>query len=572
GKYLLTGLAEGIIHPGDIAGKFDTVVAGKSFARGSSRIHAPLAFQDAGINLIIAQGERIFSENCANLRIHIVNSASEQAKKLLAGEPVEDEELLSLLPNQAAEIMRSGSLLKYFQDIESGTRPVPQIETAPRPMTIAEKIIAAKTLNKDGQIGVPAVKPGDEVIDVPDICYGYELQTNATVNALRQEFGEDVQVRHPEKVFLYSDHTALLKDENTARLRHQQSEFANGHGITVYEIDPDKGAPAICHTDMVENHAAAGDLVLGNDSHTCSVGCLNTLAIGMGAVDLAGAIAYDKMVIPVPKPIRVNVRGRLPSRWLTTKDAMLQFLATDELRQGIASGRVLEFGGEALDNIPLDQQLKLTNMSIEGNAFTGVIEPNSQIIKFLAEKRGLSEEEIRRHLVYPDLNADYFRTLEIDLSKVVHTVATPGDTQNGRPLSEIRDQHIEIQEAYIGSCTHGTPEDLRQAAEVLQERKVKEGVNFFVQASSRENLEDAIEKGYIRILKDSGAIVLPIGCGACMGAASPEQGLVQEDKRAISATNRNFHGRMGPGDVYLASVYVTAASAVTGYICGPEDI
>lgn len=570
GKFLLTRFAGGVIHPDDISGKFDTVVAGQSFARGSSRIHAPIAFQDAGINLIIAQSERIFSENCVNLGIHIVDPASEQAKKLLGGKTVGDEELLSLLPNQSAEIMRRGNLLKYLKDIEEKRISIPTLETLPRPMTIAEKIIAKNALDANGQTGIIAVKPGDEIVAVPDIYYGYELQTNATVRTLKEEFGDTIQIRHPEKVFLYNDHTALMKDGNTAILRKQQAEFARPLGITNYENDPESGSPAICHTDMVENHALPGQLVLGNDSHTCSVGCLNTLAIGKGALDLAGAMAYDKMVTTIPETIRVNLTGKLPSRWITTKDFMLQFLAREELRQGIASARVLEFGGPALEDIPLEQQYKLTNMAIEGNAFTGIIEPNSQLIKFLIEKRGdLTEEQIKQLMVSPDEGAQYSHTFDIDLSTVELTVAEPGDTQNGRPLSEIKDQHIEIQKVYIGSCTHGTPEDLRQAAEVLRGRKIKEGVKLYVQASSRDNLKFAETKDYIKDIVEAGAQLLPIGCGACMNAGP---GSTEEGEIGLFATNRNFKGRTGKGETYLSSVYVAAASAVKGYICEPEDL
>ena len=567
GQHLLTGLT-GVIKPGEIAGKFDAVVAGQSFARGSSRIHAPLAFQDAGIKLIIAKGERIFSENCANLRIHIVDPASEQAKKLLAGEIVEDEELLSLLPNQQAEVMRSGSLLKYFKAIEEERITIPQIETPLRPMTIAEKIIANKALDANGRIGVTAVKPGDEIIAVPDIYYGYELQTNATISALRQEFGETAQVRHPEKTFLYNDHTALLKDANTAMLRQGQAEFAQSLGITNYEIDPQSGAPAICHTDMVENHALPGQLILGNDSHTCSVGCLNTLAVGKGALDLAGAMAYNKMVVSVPETIRVNLKGKLP-QGVTMKDFMLQFLATDELRQGVASARVLEFGGRALGEISLDQQYKLTNMAIEGNAYTGIIEPNSQIVKFLMEERGLTEDEVKRQMVYPDADATYSNTFDIDLSTVELTVSRPGDTQNGTPLSEITPQRIPIQKIYIGSCTHGTPEDLRQAAEVLRGRKVAKGIKLYVQASSRANLASSESKGYVKDLVDAGAELLPIGCGACMNAGP---GSTEVGETGLFATNRNFPGRTGKGETYLCSPAVAAASAVEGYICGPDRL
>ncbi|OGH47670.1 MAG: hypothetical protein A3A51_03600 [Candidatus Levybacteria bacterium RIFCSPLOWO2_01_FULL_39_10] len=377
GKYALTSLAGGTIAPGDIMeGGFDTLVAGKSFARGSSRIHAPLALQDAGIKLIIAQGERIFAENCVNLRIHLVDFESEQAKRLLEGKSVHEEELFSLLSSQSAEIMRSGNLLRYLKGIEEGRVSVPELSTTQRPMTIAEKIIARNSLNSEGNMGIGTVKPGDEVVATPNIYYGYELQTNATVKVLREEFGEEIEVRDPNKAFFYEDHTALLKDERMATLRREQAGFAKPLGITVYEIDPVRGAPAICHTDMVENHALPGQLVLGNDSHTCTVGALNTLAVGKGALDLAGALAYDKMVLAVPETIRINLTGKLPDG-VSMKDFMLQFGAMPQLKQGrVGSGRVFEFGGQALDEIPFDEQIKLTNMSIELLGFTGVIEPN----------------------------------------------------------------------------------------------------------------------------------------------------------------------------------------------------
>lgn len=436
-------------------------------------------------------------------------------------------------------------------------------------MTIAEKIIARNSLNTDGNTGIGSVKPGDEVVATPNIYYGYELQTNATVKALREEFGEDIEVRNPSKAFFYEDHTALLKDERMATLRREQAGFAKPLGITVYEIDPVRGAPAICHTDMVENHALPGQLVLGNDSHTCTVGSLNTLAVGKGSLDLAGALAYDKMVLTVPETIRINLSGRLPEG-VSIKDFMLQFGAMSQLKQDrVGSGRVFEFGGEALDEIPFDEQIKLTNMSIELLGFTGIIEPNSQIVKFLTERRGMNEEEIRNLMIEADKGAEYSNTFDIDLSSVEPTVATPGDTQNGKPLSEIKEQRVRIDKVYIGSCTHGTVEDLRQSAKVLKGRKIADGMKLYVQASSRENQQRAEEEGLIKEHIDAGAELLPIGCGACISAGP---GSTEEGEIGLFATNRNFPGRTGKGETYLSSPAVAAASAVAGYICGPEDL
>jgi len=570
GNFALTGLRGGVIEPGAIVkGNFQAIVAGPSFGKGSSRIHAPLALQEAGINLIIADAERIFKDNCINCGIYIVKPDTNSAQKLLRHESVPTNEMLKSLSKISQEIMKKGGLLPYFKAIEEKRLPMPTITTPQRSMTMAEKIIAQKVVNQDGRLGVIAVKPGDECIAEPDLDFGYELQSPPARKVLREAFGENIKARRPEKIFLHSDHTALLQNESSRIQRTEQAMFAKSLRITVYEIDDIKGAPAICHTKMLEDHALPGQLILGNDSHTCTLGATNALAIGKGAIDLAGAIAYDKMVLTVPESIRINFHGKLPQN-VTMKDFMLQFGASKELKEErIGSGRIFEFGGEPLSDTPFDEQLKLTNMSVEILGFSGIIEPNKQIIKYLKEKRNMTEEEISKLMVTSDTGAEYARIFDIDLSRIEPTVATPGDTQNGKPLSEIAKQKIKIQKAYIGSCTHGTVEDLRQAAEVLKGKKVAPGVELFVQASSIDNLEEAKSKGHIQVLLDAGAELLPIGCGACMNAGP---GSTKEGEVGIFATNRNFPGRTGKGETYLASPFIVAASAIKGEICGPQDL
>jgi len=569
GKHVLTGLRGGIIKPVNIVeGNFQTIVAGSSFGKGSSRIHAPLALQEAGINLVIADAERIFKDNCVNCGIYIIEPDSNSAQKLMKHESVPTNDVLKSLPKISQEIMKKGGLLPYLKAIEEKRLLMPTITTPQRPMTMAEKIIAQKVVNQDGSTGVIAVKPGDECIAEPDLDFGYELQSPPARKVLRDEFGENIKARRPEKIFLHNDHTALLQDESSKTQRTEQAIFAKSLGITVYEIDDVKGAPAICHTKMLEDHTLPGQLILGNDSHTCTLGAVNALAVGKGAIDLAGAIAYDKMVLAVPESIRINFHGKLPQD-VTMKDFMLQFGASKELKEErIGKGKIFEFGGEVLSEIPFDEQLKLTNMSVEILGFSGIIEPNKQILKYLKEKRNMTDEEISKLMVTSDTEAEYARIFDIDLSKIEPTVATPGDTQNGKPLSEIVKQKIKIQKAYIGSCTHGTVEDLRQAAKILRGKKIAEGVKLFVQANSINNLEEARNKGYIQDLLDAGAELLPIGCGACMNAGP---GSIKEGEKGIFATNRNFPGRTGKGETYLASPLIVAASAIKGFICGPKD-
>jgi len=570
GNFALTGLRGGIIQPGDVTkGNFQVVVAGPSFARGSSRIHAPFALQEAGINIVIAHAERIFGENCVNCGIYLLEPNSSSTQKLLKEGFISINEILEDMPKISQNIMREGGLLPYFKALEEEKISFPQNTTPTRPMTTAEKIIARKILNQDGSIGSVAVKPGDECILEPDQYYGYELQSPPTRQALRTAFGENIKARRPEKISLHNDHTALLTDEFSQTQRKEQTLFAKPLGIKVFESDSVKGAPAICHTKMLEDHALPGQLILGNDSHTCTLGVLNSLAVGKGAIDLAAAIAYDKMVLTVPESIRINLRGRL-AQGVTTKDFMLQLGAIPELKdKRLGSGRVLEFGGEALSKIPFDEQIKLTNMSVELLGFSGIVEPNKQIVAYLQQQRGMRAEEVEELMILSDENAQYAHTFNIDLSNIEPTVAEPGDTQNGKPLSEIVKQKIRIQKAYLGSCTHGTPEDLRQAAEILKGRKISEGVQLFIQASSIGNLAEAKKQGYIQDMIAAGAELLPIGCGACMNAGT---GSTEEGEIGIFATNRNFPGRTGRGQTYLASPAIVAASAVAGFICGPKNL
>lgn len=568
GNFVLTGLRGGVIKPGEVAaGNFQVLVAGPSFAKGSSRIHAPLALQEAGIKIIVAQAQRIFKGNCVDLGVNVVDSMS-KASNLLSQKSTDMQSIFDDLSQISQEVVMHKGLLKYLGALEQGKVQVPAVNIPKRPMTISEKIFASHVLNPDGSTSVQFIKPGVECVLVPDKYYGYELQTPIVRAALREEFGDKIPVKRKEKVTLHNDHTALLQEETSTIQRNEQSAWGKSLGVTVYELTKN-GAPAICHTKMLEDYALPGNLILGNDSHTCTLGVLNNLAIGEGALKLAGAIAYDRMIATVPETIRVDLEGVLP-KGVSMKDFMLMFGAMPRLKDDkIGNGRVFEFGGEALNTIPFDEQIKLTNMSVEFLGYTGIVEPNEQVVFYLKKHRNLSQEEIRSLMVKPDENAEYSHRFIIDLSTIEPTVATPGDTQNGRPLSEIERQNIPIQKAYLGSCTHGTPEDLRQAAEVLRGKKVADGVKLFVQASSIGNLEEAKNKGYIQDLLDAGAVLLPIGCGACMNAGP---GSTEEGETGIFATNRNFPGRTGKGQTYLASPAVVAASAIKGFICGPKNL
>jgi len=569
GRYLLTGI-EGI-EPGQIQNSSaNVIVAGESFGRGSSREHAQLALRGAGIKFIIAKStERIFRENCRNYGIFVLPFANEVSQKIIRGELVEIGEVLSQYDEFTQEIYRAGGLLPFTkQRLEKHVR-LPLIDTSMRPMTIAEKIIARKAkINGIGEDGVAAVKPGDVLFAKVDKKYAYELQTIISQQGLKETFGDEAPV-NPENTWLFEDHLALMPPDAPVTRRHReaQREFARKYGIYEYREDQN-GVEGICHSVMLERHVLPGELVLGNDSHTCHLGAVNALAIGKGASEFAASLITGDMPLEVPETIRINLRGKLKDG-VTAKDLMLNILSRRDMKDGlIASHKVLQFGGDGLLRIDFDDQVVLTNMAIEGQAFTGIIEPNEKIINFVMEKHGLKREEVEAMLVYPDKDAEYFTVIDIDLESIQRMVALPGDTQNAVPISRIKGTEVNF--AYIGSCTGGKIKDLREAAAVLENKKISKKVKMQIQASSKAVYKKAEEEGLIEIFQNAGAEVIKYGCGNCMGATEEAR---LRTANAITSTNRSFEGRMGQNTrAYLASPAVVAASAVAGEICEPEDL
>jgi len=572
GNYLLTGLRGGPIKPGDIKGKFDVIVAGNSFGRGSSREHAQLALKGAGIEVVIAKSfERIFKENCHNYGIHNLPLTNPIAQEFLAGKTVSDEQLIADLAPITKEIVARGGILPFTRARLEGKIELPEIKTQARPMTMAEKIIArnAKQGLGLGQVGlVNFVKPGDQVFVRIDSAYAYELQTIIAQEVLEKEFPTNPPV-HPQRFILFEDHLALMEDHPiAARHRTSQRQFAQKYGISTYAIK-EEGVEGICHTVMLEKHVRPGNLVLGNDSHTCTLGAANALAVAKGASDFAAALLTEDVLLTVPETIRFNLAGRL-REGVTSKDLMLYILSLPQIRgELLGSHRVFEFGGEALDYIPFDDQTVLTNMAVEGQGFTGIIEPNEELLKFLVRQHNLPREFIERLFVKSDPEAEYAHTFDIDLGSLEPMIALPSDPQNAIALSQLEDKP-KIDFAYIGSCTGGKLKDLQEVAEILKGKKVATTTKLRIQASSQSVAREAERQGLFDIFKEAGAEVVKPGCGDCMGAT--KDAFEEKVQTVISDTNRNFPGRMGKGKkVYLANPQVVAASSVLGRIATPQE-
>jgi 3-isopropylmalate/(R)-2-methylmalate dehydratase large subunit len=368
--------------------------------------------------------------------------------------------------------------------------------------------------------------------------------------------------------------------EQAHSLATVQESFAKKQGIKLYgEVFRDgklAGSEAICHNKVVEEIALPGQVVIGTDSHTCMAGVLGCFAFGVGSTDMANAWYTRDIRVTVPETARFVLHGAL-KKGVTAKDVMLHILALPFFKTGQGIGKVLEFAGDGVRAMPIDERATLTNMAVEAGSFTGIIEADEVVVDYLVAQRGLRADDVRAMIVKADPGAAYMATFELDLAAMVPMVATPGDPRNGVPLSDLpKGAHgVKIDIAYGGSCTGGKKADMDMYAEVLgaavgRGQRVAPGVHFYLQFGSQDIRRYAEEKGYLAIFEKAGAELVDPSCGACIKAGPGSSD--SPDQVTVSSQNRNFPGRSGPGKVYLASPLVVAASAIAGKIIGPEEL
>ncbi|HZG51873.1 MAG TPA: aconitase family protein, partial [Pyrinomonadaceae bacterium] len=452
------------------------------------------------------------------------------------------------------------------------------------PMTIVEKIIARHAFVRAGRIGVEAVRPGDALFAVADVRFSHEYVTPMAESLFKGALGRDAQVTEPESVYAFRDHLTFLGRvmsddkkkmgllERADGLAVTQESFSQEQGIKLYSGTEEKGSEAICHNAVVEDIALPGQLVIGTDSHTCMAGVLGCFAFGVGSTDMANAWYTKDIRVKVPETVRFVLSGRKRAD-VSAKDVMLKILSTDYMKEGKGIGQVLEFAGEGLAGMSIDERATLTNMAVEAGGTTGIIEPDEVTLEYLVRSRGLDAEEIRRGFLKSDPDAEYAATFEINLDEIRPMVATPGDPRNGVNIADLAAE-VRIDAAYGGSCTGGKMADMDMYAAVLsraveQGKRVAPGVRLYLQFGSQKIKQYARERGYIEIFERAGAELIDPSCGACINAG-PGASKTAETV-TVSAQNRNFPGRSGPGKVYLASPFVVAASAIAGHIVEPEE-
>ena len=587
--YCLAGFRGGVIGEGAVKNAgFGVLAGGRSFGCGSSRETAPYAQLTAGIRLVIAHSfERIYRQNCHNLGLYTSTDFG-LLPRLARGELIDVEELVADLDPLSADILRAGGLFAYGRS-RARVMDVPaRGANGQKARTIAEKIIATH-LSAGGERDVSI---GDATFVRADLRFSHEYVTPMADALFRGAFGDDARVNDPSSVLLFRDHLTFV-DEVLARdprklplleqarlLPRVQEEFAARHGIRLLGETTSggvRGSHAICHNEMVEAVVLPGQLVVGTDSHTCTAGAVGAFAFGVGSTDMASAFFTRDVRLSVPESLRLTLSGRLRPG-VTAKDVMLHLFRLPELAGGVAIGRVLEIGGPGVAALPLDELATLCNMAVEGGAFTGVVELDDARLEELAALRSLNAEALRPLVVRPDPGARYRLHVELELDAVEPMIALPGDPKNTLPLAELGERlggPVRIDIAYGGTCTGGKRQDLDAYAAVLSRasargRRVAPGVTLYLQVGSQRVLEHAKSRGYVALFEEVGATLLGPACGACIGAGPGTSR--RESDVSVSAGSRNFPRRSGPGAVYLANPYVVAASAIAGYIAGPDTM
>ncbi len=415
-------------------------------------------------------------------------------------------------------------------------------------MTITEKILASHA-------GVESVSPGEMVQVKVDLALANDITAPLSINVFN-ELGTDT-VFDCDKVALVQDHFVPNKDIPSAEQAMIMKKFALEHQVTHYY---DLGEAGIEHVILPEKGLVVpGDVVIGADSHTCTYGALGAFSAGVGSTDLGVILATGSVWLKVPKTIKLVYDGSL-GPWVGGKDLILFTL-------GLIGNQVyktLEFSGPLMSNLPMSDRLTMANMAVEAGAKSGIFEPDEIT-------RGYLQNRTDREGVYlsSDLDAEYDRIVAINVDDMEPQIACPSTPDNVYPVSQV--EKVALDQVFIGSCTNGRLEDLQIAADLLKGKSVCRGVRLIVIPGSPAVYKEAIKRGIVETLLDSGAVIGPPTCGPCLGG---HMGVLAKGEKAVSTTNRNFVGRMGhaESEVYLASPAVAAASAVFGRIAGPSEL
>ena len=561
-----------------INGNFEVIVSGKRKGVGSSREQAVQAEKYAGIRMAIADGfAPIHARN--NINSGVLMAGHDVLLRLQQGESIPLEAFMTGRDPVTRLIIQAGGLFAFTRAVAKGEVHLQVPTTLARPMTIAEKVLLSRIATPQKPA---ALKPGDAIAVHVDGGFSHDFTSAQVHYFLTEEYGEGYKLKNPAKFAVFEDHMLYAQEmpayaKFRAKLIEQsdrQRAFQKATGVRAF-LAENGVSPGICHTIAREKMIEPGEFIQATDSHTCMGGSLNSLAYGVGATEYAALVYSGITFIETPGSIRFDLEGSLPPG-VTAKDVML-FILKEYAKPGKTLDLVMEFGGSGLAALSPDERATMANMATECAAKAGVFEGDASMVAWIAAHRpGSDLNRLKAQMVSPDLEADYTGGRHvIDLSIMEPMVATPGDAAmgissdptNGARISEIGDVRIDI--AYGGSCTAGKEEDLDMYARVMIEalaagKRVAENVSFVIQFGSESVEAYATAKGYLEVFAKTGVRVIKPGCGACIGCGPG----ISESKSqvTVSAINRNYQNRSGPGALYLASPLTVAASAVMGKI------
>ncbi|MFZ0136470.1 MAG: aconitase family protein [Candidatus Sulfotelmatobacter sp.] len=586
GEIPYLGLKCGSVMPigrGEVKrGGFVCAVSGKRRGKGSSREQSPYAELCAGIRVVIAENiERIYKQNCQNLGV-LTSTDFSLIDRIRGGEEIALSEFTAGEDEITRQVIEYGGLFPFNVARMQKKVFLPPVKTEKRPMTLAEKIFARHMVNETGGVGVAYVEPGDTGFAQADLRFSHEYVTPMAAIFFERYVGKDAKVNDASSIIFFRDHLTFLDEviseekkklgllDLATQLKLKQQDFATKQGIRLHgELKDRKGSEGICHSIVLESYALPGQLNIGSDSHTPHVGAIGCVAFGIGTTDVFNAWITKDVRVKVPESVKIVIRGKRHAN-ATAKDFILKILSLDYVRSGKALAKVMEYAGESIEELSVDERATMTNMAAEIGGFTGIVAPDKKAVDFLIERRGMDRKKAEAMIagLYSDPDAQYAHVIELDAAEITPMVSTPGDPGNGKYVRELNTP-VPIEIAYGGTCTAGKNEDMDMYAAVLadalkQDKRVADSVKFYIQFGSQETREYCLRKGYLDVFRKAGAIVIEPSCGACINAGPGVS--TRPDQVVISAQNRNFPGRSGPGQMYLASPLTVAASAVAGYI------
>jgi 3-isopropylmalate/(R)-2-methylmalate dehydratase large subunit len=563
-------------------GGFVCAVSGKRRGKGSSREQSPYAEMCAGIRMVIAENiERIYKQNCQNLGL-LTSTNFSLIDQIRTGQEIPLSEFTAGEDEITRQVIEYGGLFPFNVARMQKKIFLPAIKTEKRSMTVAEKIFAKHMLDDKGNVGVPFVKPGDTGFARADLRFSHEYVTPMAAIFFERYVGKDAKVNDPTSILFFRDHLTFLDEviseekkklgllDLATQLKLKQQDFAAKQDIKLHgELKDRKGSEGICHSIVLESYALPGQLNIGSDSHTPHVGAIGCVAFGIGTTDVFNSWITKDVRVKVPESVKIVIRGKKHPN-VTAKDFILKILSLDYVRDGKALAKVMEYAGEAIEDLSVDERATMTNMAAEIGGFTGIVAPDRKAVDFLVERRGMDRNKAEAMIggLNSDPDAQYAHVIELDAAEITPMVATPGDPGNGKYIRELNTP-VPVELAYGGTCTAGKNEDMDMYALVLADalkhgKRVADSVKFYIQFGSQETREYCIRKGYLEIFQNAGAHVIEPSCGACINAGPGVT--TRAEQVVISAQNRNFPGRSGPGQMYLASPLTVAASAVAGQI------